>query len=137
MEDLSIDYLPMDQIEGTVRFFRQKFTLEDAIGSHACSLEANMRVTNGIPLGRPLLLPVDTVNCVQTLKELGWMKQRGSHRMWRPYMQSSGRTISLRTKPFLAAPQAPTYGARFPTEKCTLEDAIGSHACSLEARSCV
>jgi parallel beta-helix repeat protein len=23
----------------TVRFFRQKFTLEDAIGSHACSLE--------------------------------------------------------------------------------------------------
>jgi hypothetical protein len=27
-----------------------------------------MRVTNGIPLGCPLLLPVDTVNCVQTLK---------------------------------------------------------------------
>jgi hypothetical protein len=26
--------------EGTVRVFRQKFTLEDAIGSHACSLEA-------------------------------------------------------------------------------------------------
>jgi hypothetical protein len=25
------------------------------IGSHACSLEANMRVTNGIPLGCPLL----------------------------------------------------------------------------------
>jgi hypothetical protein len=25
---------------GTVRVFRQKFTLEDAIGSHACSLEA-------------------------------------------------------------------------------------------------
>jgi hypothetical protein len=38
----------------TVRVFRQKFTLEDAIGSHACSLEASMRVTNGIPLGRPL-----------------------------------------------------------------------------------
>jgi hypothetical protein len=48
--------------------FRQRFTLEDAIGSHACSLEANMRVTNGIPLGSSLLLPVDTVNCVQTLK---------------------------------------------------------------------
>jgi hypothetical protein len=29
-----------------------------------------MRVTNGIPLGRPLLLPVGTVNCVQTLKVL-------------------------------------------------------------------
>jgi serine/threonine protein kinase len=54
--------------EGTVRVFRQKFTLEDAIGSHACSLEANTRVTNGIPLGSSLLLPVDTVNCVQTLK---------------------------------------------------------------------
>jgi hypothetical protein len=48
--------------------FRQKFTLEDAIGSHACSLEANTHVTNGIPLGSSLLLPVDTVNCIQTLK---------------------------------------------------------------------
>jgi hypothetical protein len=28
-----------------------------------------MRVTNGIPLGSPLLLPVGTVNCVQTLKD--------------------------------------------------------------------
>jgi hypothetical protein len=27
-----------------------------------------MRVTNDIPLGCPLLLPVNTVNCVQTLK---------------------------------------------------------------------
>jgi 3-oxoacyl-(acyl-carrier-protein) synthase len=53
---------------GTVRVFRQKFTLEDAIGSHACSLEANMRVTNGIPLGCLLFLPVHTANCVQTLK---------------------------------------------------------------------
>jgi hypothetical protein len=52
-----------------VRGFRQKFTLEDAIGSHACSLEANTRVTNGIPLGSSLLLPVEAVNCVQTLKE--------------------------------------------------------------------
>jgi hypothetical protein len=48
--------------------FRQKFTLEDAIGSHAWSLEANMRVTNGVPLGSSLLLPVCTVNCVQTRK---------------------------------------------------------------------
>jgi hypothetical protein len=29
----------------TVRVFRQKFTLEDAIGSHACSLEANTPLT--------------------------------------------------------------------------------------------
>jgi hypothetical protein len=61
---------------GTVRVFRQKFTFEDAIGSHACSLEANTRVTNGIPLGSSLLLPVCTVNCVQTLKVLSWKFQR-------------------------------------------------------------
>jgi glucose/arabinose dehydrogenase len=53
---------------GAVHIFRQKFALEDAIGSHACSLEASMRVTNGIPLGCSLLLSVHTVNCVQTLK---------------------------------------------------------------------
>jgi hypothetical protein len=29
-------------IEGTVRVFRQQFTLKDAIGSHACSLEASI-----------------------------------------------------------------------------------------------
>jgi hypothetical protein len=51
-----------------VRFFSTEFTLEDAIGSHACSLEASSRVTNGIPLGCPRFLPVHTVNCVQTLK---------------------------------------------------------------------
>jgi hypothetical protein len=54
--------------ECTVRVFRQKFPLEDAIGSHACSLDADMRVTNGISLGSSLLLPVHTVICVQTLK---------------------------------------------------------------------
>jgi hypothetical protein len=48
--------------------FLQEFTLEDAIGSHACLLEANTHVTNGIPLGSSILLPVDTVNCVATLK---------------------------------------------------------------------
>jgi hypothetical protein len=42
----------------TVRVFRQNLAPEDAIGSHACSLEANMRVSNGIPLGCTLPLPV-------------------------------------------------------------------------------
>ena len=64
-----------------MRVFRQKFTLEDVIGSHACSLEVNIRVTNGIPLGSPLLLPVGTVNCVQTLKvldiEVAWVRKSG------------------------------------------------------------
>jgi hypothetical protein len=40
--------------DGTVRFFRHDFALEEAIGSHACSLKASMRTTNGIPLGWPL-----------------------------------------------------------------------------------
>jgi hypothetical protein len=65
---------------GTVCIFRQNFTLEDAIGSDTllqaedaigsdtCSLETSMRATNAIPLGSPLLLPVGTVNFVQTLK---------------------------------------------------------------------
>ncbi len=34
-----------------VRVFLQKFTLEGAIGSYACSLEASRCVTNDIPLG--------------------------------------------------------------------------------------
>jgi hypothetical protein len=50
------------------RVFRQKFTVEDAIGSHACSFEASMRATNDIPLGCPLPLKVGTVNSVQSLK---------------------------------------------------------------------
>jgi hypothetical protein len=55
--------------DGTVRAFRQKCTLDGAIGSHACSLQASRRVTNnGIPLGCSLLLPVHIVNCVQPLK---------------------------------------------------------------------
>jgi len=48
-------------IAGTVRVFLQRFTLEDAIGSHAGSLEVSMRVTNGIHLGCSLLLPVHTL----------------------------------------------------------------------------
>jgi hypothetical protein len=56
--------------KGRVRVFRQKFALEDAIGSHACSLHTcrEQACANSIPLGCPLFLPVHTVNCVQTLK---------------------------------------------------------------------
>jgi hypothetical protein len=55
-------------LAGTMRVFRKAFTLEDVIGSHTCSLEASMRVTNGIPLGCTLALIVTTVNSIQTLK---------------------------------------------------------------------
>jgi hypothetical protein len=60
-----------------VRIFRQNLALEDAIGSHACSLEleANTRVTNVILLGSLLLLPVGTVNYVATLKAENVVKQ--------------------------------------------------------------
>jgi ankyrin repeat protein len=37
--------------DGTVRVFRQKAALEDAISTHVCSLQMSMRVTNAIPLG--------------------------------------------------------------------------------------
>jgi hypothetical protein len=50
----------INPIEGTVRVFRQNFALDDAIGSPTCSLEADMRVTNGIPLGSPLLLSLSS-----------------------------------------------------------------------------
>jgi len=46
-----MDSLVSTGIELTRYGARQDFALEDAIGSHACSLEASMRVTNGIPLG--------------------------------------------------------------------------------------
>jgi hypothetical protein len=39
------------------------YTREDAIGSHACSLQASRRVANGISL-MSTFLPVHTVNCV-------------------------------------------------------------------------
>jgi hypothetical protein len=38
----------------TVLVLEQNGALEDAIESHACSLEASMFVPNSMPLGRPL-----------------------------------------------------------------------------------
>jgi hypothetical protein len=64
--ELRSEYLALT---GTVRVFDRKLHSRDAIGFHACSLEASMCVTNDIPLGCPLFLPVRTVNCVQTLKD--------------------------------------------------------------------
>jgi hypothetical protein len=52
-----------------VLVFRQKFSLEDAIEFNAFApLEANMRVTNGMPFGSSRYLPVGTVNSAQTLQ---------------------------------------------------------------------
>jgi hypothetical protein len=55
-------------IIGTALVFEQNFALEDAIGSHTCSLEASKRVTNRIFLECPLPLTVHTFYDVTTLK---------------------------------------------------------------------
>ena len=68
-------------------------------------LEANMCVTNGIPLKCLPHFLVDVVNCVATLK--------AEHR-------------------------SPGWGTvRVFEQNVALEDAIGPHACSLEALACV
>jgi hypothetical protein len=49
-------------------FSDRNLPIEEVIGSHACSREASMHATNGIPLGCSLLLSVGTVNYIETLK---------------------------------------------------------------------
>jgi hypothetical protein len=46
------------------------------VPTHARSFQASMRVTNLIPFGCSLLLPVDTVNYIQTLK--AWLSPRST-----------------------------------------------------------
>jgi hypothetical protein len=68
-----------------VRVFRQTFILEDASEFHAVApLEASIPATNDIPLGCSLillLLPVDTIHSVQTLKVAN---------SWNPYWGEKG-----------------------------------------------
>jgi hypothetical protein len=52
----------------TVPVFRQDIALEDAIGSHAGSFAASVRVTNSIPLGCSLPCTVATKHICETLK---------------------------------------------------------------------
>jgi hypothetical protein len=52
-------------------FFDRNFHSKMPLDSIACSLEAKIRVTNGIPLGSPLPLTVTTINHVETLKAGG------------------------------------------------------------------
>jgi hypothetical protein len=63
----------MDQrhyrVSSTVRVFRHNFALEDAIGSHACSLEVNNIACDQRHSSREsAFLTVVTINHVQTLK---------------------------------------------------------------------
>jgi hypothetical protein len=63
--------------------FRTGFALEDAIGSHPCSLEVNMRETNGIPLVSPLPLTVAIIHYVETLKAAARIHPTGFPSGWR------------------------------------------------------
>jgi hypothetical protein len=49
VQTLSQHWTAVTSSAGTVLVFEQKSALEDDIGSHACSLEVNMRVINRIP----------------------------------------------------------------------------------------
>jgi hypothetical protein len=49
-QELNLDLSGTRIIRARRAFFDRDFTLEDAIGSYACSLEANKRVPKGIPL---------------------------------------------------------------------------------------
>jgi hypothetical protein len=49
-----------------------------------------MRVTNGIPFGRSLLLPVDSVNSVQTLKVSEWLSPAGVDQFGDPMFTVNG-----------------------------------------------
>jgi hypothetical protein len=54
--------------EFMARVLHSRLLLDPTSARVHCSLVASMRVTNGISLRSPLLLPVDAVNDVATLK---------------------------------------------------------------------
>jgi hypothetical protein len=73
-----------------------------------------MRVVNVIPLGCSILLPVGTVHSVQTLKA-----EENKDKGEKPGEQEEDGTVRVFRQTF------------------SLEDAIGSHACSLQALTCM
>jgi hypothetical protein len=76
-----------------------------------------MRVTNGIPLGCSLLLPVGTVNCVQTRKGSMISAVDGMFAERKQVFQSFA--VGLITM----------YGARFPADFGTRGCLSGVHFC--------
>jgi hypothetical protein len=58
-----------------------------------------MRVTNGIPLGSSLLLPVNTVTCVQTLKVARYESAELAAAVASPPNQSSASASSANPNP--------------------------------------
>jgi hypothetical protein len=105
-------------------------------------------VTNGIPLGCPLFLPVDTVNSVQTLKD---GSSQNFSTFERPHLVFNAEGVPTHTV-HGASPVWDQYGDHHPCEVCparpgtvralsqrfALEDAIEFHAFApLEALTCV
>jgi serine/threonine protein kinase len=87
------------------------------------SLEAKMRVTNSIPLGCSLLLPVGTINCAETLQVLLWALDANA--------SSRPKSVEELTTHAFFDPRGGTVSVL--SHNFALEDAVGSHACSLEA----
>jgi hypothetical protein len=107
-----------------------------------------MRVTNGIPLGCSLLLPVGTVNHVATRKgsscatwfmltvHCGVTTLKGSSCATWFMLTVHCDVTTLKGSSCATWVVTPEL---YPTEvRCfALDDAIGSHACSREALACV
>jgi hypothetical protein len=106
-------------------------------------IEACKRVTNNIPLGCPLFLPVHTVNCVQTLKAAvgnatSVTTGSGASDIVAPgctltYNGTVGTYASAffntKSNSTVCCGAGKVHGFR---QKFTLEDATGSNACSLD-----
>jgi hypothetical protein len=92
-----------------------------------------MHVTNVIPLGCLPLLPVGTVNCVVTLKVRQGKSDSGATALWARCSALTMDSAVLR----LATWGCDCCGVLGFEQKVTLEDAVGSHVCSLEARASV
>jgi hypothetical protein len=105
-----------------------------------------MRVTSDIPFGRPLFLPVHVVNSVQTLKATATQAATLTLTLTLTItltinsvqtLKALSRTALHATPPSACPSKRAMHEVRVFGQKFTLEDAIGSHACSLEALACV
>jgi hypothetical protein len=68
------DLVQQSRVMCTMLVFDQKFALEAAIGSHACSLKVSMRMANTLHLGGGALLTIAIINSTETLKAFGRMR---------------------------------------------------------------
>jgi hypothetical protein len=98
----------MGQLLSACRYgalFRRKFTLEDAVGSHACSLETSKRVTIAIPLrchfSYQFFLPIRTF-----LTNISYQFARKLHPNTEGHLHIDGLKMSKSLKNFVSIQQA-------------------------------